>query len=401
MDLPQFAPWLSDSLVSHPPIYLDCHATTPVDPVVLAAMHPWWQEGFGNPHSAEHWFGWQAHQAVEDARTAIASLIGAAEEEILFTSGATEANNLALIGGAQARYPQRTHVIVSAIEHKCVLESAAALQRRGWQVDVLPVDQEGRVCLDMLAKLVTSNTALVSIMAVNNEIGTIQSLAAIGQLCAAYDVWFHCDAAQALAAMPLDVLDQHIDLLSLSSHKIYGPKGVGALWARMDVRERLHPINYGGGQEQGIRSGTLSTPLCVGFGEACRQMERQRHVDAVHMTKLCERLWQGIQQAAPAACLNGPPAPHRHPGNLNIRFVGLDARLLLGKLQPTLAASTGSACTTGIPEPSHVLRAIGLAPVDADSSLRLGLGRFTRADEIERAIDLFATVIQTMVTEGL
>lgn len=377
------------------PIYLDCHATTPVDPAVLEAMLPWWQEGFGNPHSSEHWFGWQAHQAVEEARAAVSSLIGAAVEEVVFTSGATEANNLALIGGAQARHPHRSHLIVSAIEHKCVLESVAFLQRRGWEVDILPVDHEGVVQLDVLTNLLTEDTALVSVMAVNNEIGTIQPLEAIGELCSAYDAWFHCDAAQALAAMPIDMLALHIDLLSLSGHKIYGPKGIGALCARIDIREHLQPISYGGGQEQGIRSGTLPTPLCAGFGAACRLMASQRLEDASRMIQLRELLWEGIQAATPAVCLNGPVS-QRHPGNLNLRFPGLDASLLLGKLQPAIAASTGSACTTGIPEPSHVLKAIGLSPADAESSLRLGIGRFTRREEIERAIVLFTDVLATM-----
>lgn len=366
-----------------------------MDPEVLAVMQPWWNENFGNPHSSEHWFGWEAHQAVEVAREAVASLIGAASDEVLFVSGATEANNLALIGGARARHSTRSHILVSAIEHKCVLESAFWLKSQGWHVDVIPVDQDGFVRLDALVQLLSDDTAILSVMAVNNEIGTIQPLETIGKLCAELDVWFHCDAAQAAAALSIDVWDSHIDLLSLSSHKFYGPKGIGALFARSDVLAQLRPMTYGGGQEQGVRSGTLPTPLCVGFGEAAKIMARQRKTEGARMEGLRDRLRIGIQNHVPRAFLNGPEN-HRHPGNLNVCIPGYDTSVLLGKLQPTLAASTGSACTTGMPEPSHVLQAVGLSPAHAESSLRLGLGRFTRPDEIENAIRLITTTLDRM-----
>ena len=378
--------------ISAQPIYLDCHATTPLDPAVAKAMRPWWEEGFGNPHSGDHWFGWQAHQAIEAARAEVATLIGADAGEIVFTSGATEANNLALLGAARGGAREREKILVSAVEHKCVIEAAAALGQEGWQIETIPVDKHGVIRLNVLEALLGDNTAIVSVMAVNNEIGTIQPIEKIGQLCQEAGALFHCDAAQAPAAVPIDVLETHIALLSLSSHKIYGPKGVGALYARNDVLAQLQPISYGGGQEQGIRSGTLPTPLCVGFGRACSLMVDQRDKDNLQIERLRERLWSEINRQVTCATLNGPTS-HRHPGNLNICFEGHDATTVLGRLQPALAASTGSACTTGIPEPSHVLTAIGLSLQNAESSIRFGLGRFTSDDEINRAIQLITEAI--------
>lgn len=377
------------------PIYLDAHATTPLDPDVLEAMLPWLRGSFGNPHSSEHWFGWNAHRAIEEARHSIARLIGAEPDEIVFTSGATEANNLALVGAAQARRASHARIAVSAIEHKCVLESARALRTQAWEIDTIPVDSHGLVDPDLLERRLTRDTALVSIMAVNNEIGTVQPITEIGALCAQRDVWFHCDAAQAPAALPLDVWKDHVDLLSLSSHKIYGPIGVGALFVRPDLLERLHPVNFGGGQESGVRSGTLSPALCIGFGKACDLMAARREMEGGRIGRLRERLWRGIQALTPQAKLNGTWT-HRHPGNLNVCFRGFDADHLLGSLQPHLAASTGSACTTGVPEPSHVLQAIGLSLEEADSSLRFGIGRFTTEEEIDRAVALMAQSLEGM-----
>ena len=374
------------------PIYLDYHATTPMDPAVTEAMCPWWEEGFGNPHSGDHWFGWQAHQAIEVAREDVADLIGADAGEIVFTSGATEANNLAILGAARGASGERNQILVSAIEHKCVLEAAAALLHDGWKVDTIPVDNGGLIRLDALETLLGDNSAIVSVMAVNNEIGTIQPIERIGQMCHDTGALFHCDAAQAPAAIPIDIFESNIALLSLSSHKIYGPKGVGALYARHDVLSKLQPISYGGGQEQGIRSGTLPTPLCVGFGRASKLMQEQWSTDGMRISQLRARLWAGIEREVPSAIQNGS-LNHRHPGNLNVCFRGYDAGAILGKLQPALAASTGSACTTGIPEPSHVLRAIGLSLEDAESSIRFGLGRFTTDDEIEDAVRLIAAAI--------
>ena len=374
------------------PIYLDHHATTPLDPEVLKAMRPWWEEGFGNPHSGDHWFGWQAHQAIEAAREDVAALIGADAAEIVFTSGATEANNLAVLGAARGACGQRNQILVSAIEHKSVIEAVAALGREGWQVHTIPVNNAGLVRTDVLKGLLNEQTAIVSVMAVNNEIGTIQPIETIGQLCREAGALFHCDAAQAPAAIPVNVVDANIDLLSLSSHKIYGPKGVGALYARGDLLTRIRPILYGGGQEQGIRSGTLPTPLCVGFGRASVLMQQHRETDGKRIAQLSQRLWAGISRAVPCAVLNGA-LDHRHPGNLNICFKGYDAGAVLGKLQPMLAASTGSACTTGTPEPSHVLMEIGLSLQDAESSIRFGLGRFTNDTEIDSAVRLIAAAL--------
>lgn len=375
-------------------IYLDNHASTPLDPIVYAEMQPWWQQRFGNPHSGDHWFGWQAHDAIESARCLVATLVRAEADEIIFTSGATESNNFGVIGAARARRKDRRHVIVSAIEHKCVLESAAALARDGWYVDVAPVDEAGLVRLDVLSELLTEKTALVSIMAVNNEVGTIQPVKDIGAMCAAVGAWFHCDAAQAPAAMRLDVGEDQIALLSLSSHKIYGPVGIGALYARADVLAQLESLNHGGGQEAGIRSGTLPTPLCVGFGRACALMEQQGEREQKDIMRKRDRLWGGIRAQLDTAFVNGPSVP-RHPGNLNVGFYGYDASELLGLLQPKLAASSGSACTTGMPEPSHVLSALGLSLSEAESSVRFGVGRFTTDVEIERAIDCIAEALQS------
>ena len=382
---------------SDKPIYLDHHATTPLDPEVTEAMRPWWEEGFGNPHSGDHWFGWQAHQAIEAARVDVAALVEADAAEIVFTSGATEANNLAILGAARGACGQRKQILVSAIEHKCVIEAAAALAREGWHVHTIPVNNVGLVRTDVLEGLLSDETAIVSVMAVNNEIGTIQPIETIGQMCREAGAVFHCDAAQAPAAMSVNVVDANIDLLSLSSHKIYGPKGVGALYARGDLLARLQPIIYGGGQERGIRSGTLPTPLCVGFGRASVLMQKQRETDGERIAQLSRRLWTGISRELPSAVLNGP-LDHRHPGNLNICFKGYDAGAVLGKLQPMLAASTGSACTTGTPEPSHVLIEIGLSLQDAESSIRFGLGRFTNDTEIDSAVGLIATALTKTAT---
>lgn len=381
--------------MSGPPIYLDSHASTPLDPAVLAAMQPWWSGMHGNPHSSEHWFGWRAHEVVETARETVASLIGSDASEVIFTSGATEANNLALLGAAEGRRGTHSHVVVSAIEHKCVLESAAALCRRGWNVDVLPVGCDGVVCLDRLQGLLTDSTALVSVMAVNNEIGTIQPIEEIGAMCAKQDIWLHCDAAQAPAAVDLDVWEHDIDLLSLSAHKMYGPIGIGALYASQDILHRLHPVIFGGGQEKGVRSGTLSPALCVGFGRAATLIAEEPAGERKRIAELRDLLWDGLQQLFPQIRINGARAL-RHPGNLNVCLPGCEASVLLGRLQPNLAVSTGSACTTGIPEPSHVLQAMGLSVKDAESSIRFGLSRFTTRDEVQRALLLIADALQGM-----
>lgn len=385
------------------PIFLDHHSTTPLDPEVYAAMQPWWSEGFGNPHSTDHWFGWSAHNAIESARQEIASFIGSEPSEVIFTSGATEANNLAILGIARGYRGSRDEILISAVEHKSVSEAALALTREGWKVKTIPVDRYGYVNIDTLESLIGPNTAIVSVMAVNNEIGTIQPIGQIGDICGSTGALLHCDAAQAPAAITLDVHKDQIDLLSFSCHKLYGPKGIGALFVRSDLIPNLQAISYGGRQEQGVRSGTLPTPLCVGFGAACRLMQNKRDVDFAHISSLSTRLWEGIVNAMPSAVLNGPNHDRRgerHPGNLNVCFQPHDASVLSGLLQPHLAISTGSACTTGIPEPSHVLQAIGLTLSEAESSIRFGVGRFTSENEIDRAITLLTDVIHTSERSG-
>lgn len=374
------------------PVYLDNHATTPTDPQVVSAMDPWWREHFGNPHSGDHWFGWMANQAVESARNSVAELIQAGADEIIFTSGATEGNNLSIIGAGRARAEDRTHIVVSAIEHKCVLESAAQLKREGFSVDVAPIDHNGFVQLDVLDELITDRTALVSVMLVNNEIGTIQPIAHVSELCRAAGAWLHCDAAQAPAATRIDVDLLDVHFLSLSAHKIYGPKGIGALYAKADIQSLLKPLTFGGGQEHALRSGTVPTPLAVGFGKAAELMINGFDEERVALQRLRDILWSGIGHISPKASLNGS-LEHRHPANLNVLFPGCGASSLIGSLQPHLAISTGSACSTGMPEPSYVLSALGLSLEQAEASVRFGLGRFTTESDIHRALALLESVL--------
>lgn len=359
---------------SSAPIYLDYQATTPVDSTVIEAMKPFWSVEFGNPHS-QHAAGWRAEHAVGVARDAVARLIGALPEEIVFTSGATEANNLAILGLLQHTAADGRNVVVSAIEHKCVLESARQLERFGYSVRKAPVGRSGHVDLTALGDLIDANTALVSVMLVNNELGTIQPVAEIAQLCRLSGAVFHCDAAQATAAVAIDVEALGVDLMSLSAHKMYGPKGVGALFVSSAVRSRLRPIIHGGAQEDGLRPGTLPTPLCVGFGEAARVILESREDDARHFAACREVFFATLSTAFPDVLINGHEP--KHPGQLNICLPGIDAASVIANLQPRVALSTGSACSSGIPEPSHVLRAIGLDSVAASQSIRLGFGRST------------------------
>lgn len=365
-------------------IYMDYQATTPADPRVVEAMHPYWSAVFGNPHSADHAFGWNADAAVETARGHIAVLIGADPDEIVFTSGATEANNLAVLGIARASSPARRRIVVSAIEHKCVLAAARAAAEEGFEVVTVPVGANGIVDPRAVAAVIDDRTALVSVMAVNNEIGTVQPLSEIAALCAAAGAVFHTDAAQAMNALAVDVEALGADLMSLSAHKAYGPKGMGALFVRRGLRVRPKPIIHGGGQEAGLRSGTLPTPLCVGFGEACRILADERDGDAKRIRVLRDRFLAELLKTVPGLTVNGDQAS-RHPGNLNLLFPAIDASLLLQNLHPNVAASTGSACTSGQPEPSHVLRAIGLSPEEANASIRFGIGRFTTEHDVDEA----------------
>jgi cysteine desulfurase len=386
------------------PVYLDYQATTPTDPRVVAAMLPYFTEKFGNPHSTSHRFGREAAAAVEQARGEVAALIGAEPREIVFTSGATESNNAALKGAMRflrdERRAEKDHVVTVATEHKCVLETCRQLEREGFSVTILPVGQDGLLDLDRLAAAIGPRTGLVSIMAVNNEIGVIQPLARIGALCRSRGVLFHTDAAQAIGKIPLDVEAMRIDLLSISGHKIYGPKGIGALYARRRPRVRLMPLIDGGGQERGFRSGTLATPLCVGLGRACAIAQAEMVAENVALEALRRRLLAGLRSRVPGTRLNGT-AEHRVAGNLNVAFAGVDADSLL-ECCPAVAASTGSACSSASVEPSYVLRALGLDEAAARSSLRLCVGRFTTEAEIDFAVDALAAAVTRLRTpEGM
>ena len=370
-------------------IYTDYQATTPLDPQVLERMLPFWKESFGNPHSSDHIVGWNAAEAVRCSQAATAALIGADQDEIIFTSGATEANNLALLGIARNAPPSRRRILVSAIEHKCVLASARALQdREGFTVEVIPVDEYGFVNMDALKEMLDESVLLVSVMAVNNEIGTIQDVATIAGTLAEWGILFHCDAAQAPCAMELSRIAEHADLLSLSAHKFYGPQGIGALFVRRYLQSDIEPVIYGGGQQQGLRSGTLPLALCAGMAAAAELVMERGANERKRIGALRDRFIDNLQDGGAKVRINGPVGDCRHPGNANLRFGGWSAQDILGALQPELAASTGAACTSGLPEPSHVLRAIGLSADEAESSIRFSFGRFTKEEDISKAAAL-------------
>ena len=370
------------------PVYLDYQATTPTDRRVVEAMLPYFTDKFGNPHSNIHALGRQAEAAVDEARAKVADLIGAEAREIVFTSGATESNNLALKGVAEFYRARRNHVVTCLTEHKCVLEAARHLEGQGIDVTYLPVGGDGLIDLAGLSDALGDNTALVSIMAVNNEIGVIQPLAEIGALCRARGVYFHTDAAQAVGKIPLDVDAMSIDLLSISGHKLYGPKGIGVLYVRRRPRVRLVAQIDGGGQERGMRSGTLAPPLCVGLGEACAIAGREMEAEAERLGMLRDRLLEGLRERIAEVTVNGD-LERRVPGNLNVAFDHVDGSALLTGLED-LAVSTGSACTSASIEPSYVLRALGIDDRRAFASLRIGLGRFTTAEEVDYAVGRLA-----------
>lgn len=371
------------------PIYLDYQATTPCDPRVLKEMLPWFTEKFGNPASVTHAYGNEAEAGVERARGQLAHLIGADPREIVFTSGATEANNLAVKGAAHFhRQFGKDHLVTLTTEHKCVLESCRRLESEGFRVTLLPVDKQGLVDLGRLEMALEERTLLVSVMAAHNEIGVIQPLAEIGALCRARGILFHTDAAQAVGKIALDVEAMQIDLMSISGHKIYGPKGIGALYVRRRPRARIEALIDGGGQERGMRSGTLPTPLCVGLGEAAALAGAEMAEEARRLLALRQRFLEGMLQALPGLRLNGD-AERRLPGNLNLSFPGIPALDLIAAC-PGLALSTGSACTAASVEPSFVLRALGLGDELAGSSLRIGLGRFSTMEEVDFAVDVLA-----------
>jgi cysteine desulfurase len=368
------------------PVYLDYQATTPTDPRVVEAILPFFYEKFGNPHSRSHSYGWEAEEAIEMARKSIAEVIGANPKEMVFTSGATESNNLALKGVAHFYGDKKKHIITAVTEHKCVLDTCRHLQDEGFEVSYLPVQKNGIIDLDELKKTIRDDTLVVSIMGVNNEIGVIQPLKEIGKICREKGAFFHTDCAQAFGKMPLDVNELNIDLMSISSHKIYGPKGVGALYVRRKPRVRLVPLINGGGQERGMRSGTLPTPLIVGFGKAAEIAVKEMESDKARITKLTDYFYNKLIEAVPDIYLNGDKEQRIH-GNLNISFAYIEGESLVMSIKE-LAVSSGSACTSASLEPSYVLRALGVEVELAHTSIRFGLGRFTTQEEVDFALEL-------------
>jgi len=368
------------------PIYLDNNSTTPCDPRVVEVMLPYFTEKFGNAASRNHTFGWEAEEGVDYARKQIARIIGADAKEIIFTSGATESNNLALQGIVAMYREKGDHIITSATEHRAVIDTAKYLEKKGVSVTFLPVDKAGMVSPDDVRNAITDKTILISVMFANNEIGTINPIAEIGKVAKEKGIIFHCDATQAVGKIPVNVQEAGIDLMSFTSHKIYGPKGVGALYVRRRApRVRLEPMIYGGGHERGMRSGTLPVPLIVGFGKACELCEQEMATEAIRMAKMRDRLQEGIMGAMDEVYLNGHPT-ERLPGNLNISFAYVEGEALLMGVKE-IALSSGSACTSATLEPSYVLRALGVGSDLAHSSIRFGLGRFNTDEEIEYTID--------------
>jgi len=376
--------------MSRAPVYLDCHATTPLDPRVLDAMLPYFTEHFGNPASSTHQWGWKAQSAVEQARRQVAAIIGASSREIVFTSGATESNNLALAGAVALVDPQRSRIVISAIEHKSVIEIAARIGSQGREVVVVPVDRDGRLDLTALASAIDGRTAAVSVMAANNEIGVIQPVAEIGKLAREAGALFHVDAAQAVGKMPIDVQAMSIDLMSLTGHKIHGPKGCGALFVRKHVS--IEPIMIGGGHERGVRAGTLNVPGIVGLGAACALAATEMAADCSRIAALRDRLLAGLRSGLDGVVVNGSMT-HRLPNNLHVSFTGVDGESLLVGIGD-IAVSTGSACSSAAGIPSHVLSAMmGAEPVPS-ASIRFGLGRFTTQDDVDYAVERFTTLVR-------
>ena len=368
------------------PIYMDNNATTRVDPRVVDAMLPYFTEKFGNAASRNHAFGWEAEEAVEEAREQIGRLIGATAKEIIFTSGATESNNLAIKGVAAMYKKKGNHIITAVTEHKAVIDPCKRLERDGYQVTFLPVDKYGRVSAQQVADAITDKTILVSIMSANNEIGTLHPVKEIGKVCKQKGVLFHTDGVQAVGKVPVNVEEMGIDLLSLSGHKLYAPKGVGALYVRRkDPRVRLDPLIDGGGHERGMRSGTLAVPLIVGLGTACDLCYREMPEESQKTMRLRERLRKGLMDRVGESYVNGHPT-ERLPGNINISFAYVEGEALMMGMKD-VAVSSGSACTSASLEPSYVLRALGVGDELAHSSIRFGLGRFNTEEEVDYVID--------------
>lgn len=377
------------------PIYLDNNSTTRTDPRVVESMLPYFTEHFGNAASKTHSFGWKADEAVSQARESIARVINASAKEIIFTSGATESDNLAIKGATAMLRSRGNHVITVCTEHKAILDPCKRLQQNGFDVTYLPVNREGLISLDLLANAATDRTVLISVMAANNEIGTLQPLAEIGELCKERGILFHTDAAQAYGKIPLDVEALGIDLLSISGHKIYGPKGIGAIYVRRrDPHVRLEPQIDGGGHERGMRSGTLPVPLIVGLAKAAELCHEEMPAETQRLQELRDRLQNGLLENLDEVFVNGHPE-QRLAGNLNMSFAHIQGEALLMTLR-NVALSSGSACTSANVEPSYVLRALGLTEEMAHGSLRFGLGRFTTAEEIDFVVEEVTRVVKQL-----
>lgn len=366
------------------PIYLDHHATTPLDPRVLDEMMPYLTENYGNSSSMDHSYGYEASTAVESARGRIARAVGARPDEIIFTSGATESNNLALLGAMSRNEGKGDHLITCSTEHKAVLETAEHLKRIGKRVTYLPVDRHGKIDLATLESAITDRTVLISVMLANNEVGTIQDIDKIGSIAHKSGLLFHTDAAQAVGHIPVNVEKMNIDMMSISSHKMYGPKGIGAIYVRrMRPRVKLSPIVHGGGQERGLRPGTLNVPAIVGFGKAIEIATQEMSVENTRYVTWSRYMLKRFEEVG--GKLNGHPE-NRLPANLNITFQGIESKAIINSISKIVALSTGSACTMDTVEPSHVLRALGLSEEDAHSSIRIGMGRFNSENEISTAV---------------
>jgi len=390
-------------------IYLDNQATTPVDPRVVSVMQPYFAQEYGNPHSLGHAYGWAAEGAVEQARKNVAALIGADAREIIFTSGATESCNLALRGvllaeekkpGRAEEQARRKKIVTTAIEHPCVLETCVDLAEGGYEVAVIGVNSDGLVNMDEMRSAVDEQTLIVSVMAANNEIGTIQPIAEIGDICRAEGAYLHTDATQAVGKTAVDVRAWNVDLLSLSGHKLYGPKGVGALYVKWRSDVAIKPLVTGGGQERGLRSGTLPVPQIVGLGEACRIAEREIGKDAEAVRHLTSRLREILLDSCPGAALYGH-LEKRVPGNISIGFPGFSGEEIVAAVSDRLAIATGAACSSVKVEPSHVLLALGIGVEAAQSVVRLSVGRFNTADDVERAADMLCGVVGEVRVKGV
>ena len=377
------------------PIYIDYQATTPVDTRVMDVMTLFFTEIFGNPHSTSHSYGWEARGAVEAARVQVAGMINADPREVIFTSGATESNNMAIKGVGRFFTGRKGHMIAPVTEHKCVLESLKYVAKLGYEITLLPVGADGLLDPAAVKDAIHDDTALVSVMHVNNEIGVIQPMVEIGEICRERGVYLHSDAAQAAGKTSIDVAAMNIDLLSLSSHKMYGPMGVGVLYVRRKPRVRLEPLMDGGGQERTLRSGTLPAPLVVGMGKAAEIITNETDADHMRIRDLRDRLMKGLQQRVPGAFINGS-LDHRIAGNLNIGFEGIDSEALMGAVKDQIALSSGSACTSAAVEPSYVLRALGLSDTDAHASVRMCVGRMTTSDEIDTAIAAISVAVTAL-----